>query len=306
MIEVENLIFDYPGIRALDNITFSIKPGSITALVGPNGSGKTTLLKCITTLLIPYQGKIFVNGNDALNNPVALKKDIGFLQDFFGLYDKLSIEQALTYFALAYKLKPEDIPARVDFLIKKLELPNKKSKIQILSRGMRQRVAIAQAIVHNPKVLLLDEPASGLDPEARYMLGELFKELNATGMTILVSSHILSELDRYARDMLVIRKGKIVTHESINDSGVEENERILSFGIANYIPDLEERINAFSGVKDCIINENTITVKFAGDYEKQSEFLKYLINADIPVVYFQEKQFDIQEHYIRTLNKEKN
>jgi ABC-2 type transport system ATP-binding protein len=306
MITVENLIYDYPGIRALDNISFSIKSGSITALVGPNGSGKTTLLKCITTLLTPYQGKIYVNGNNALNNPVTLKKDIGFLQDFFGLYDKLTIEQALTYSALAYRLRPNDIPARIDYLTNRLQLPNKKSKIQTLSRGMRQRIAIAQAIIHNPKVLFLDEPASGLDPEARYMLGELFKELNATGMTILVSSHILSELDRYAKNMLIIRKGKIVTHDTINSSEMEETGRILSLGIANYFPDLKEKINSFPGVNDCVVKENMITVKFTGNYEKQSEFLKYLINADIPVVYFRERQFDIQEHYLRTLNKEKD
>ena len=303
MIEVENLIFDYPGVRALDDISFTIPEGSITALVGPNGSGKTTLFKCIATLQTPYQGRIFINGNDVLNNPVALKKDLGFLQDFFGLYNKLTIEQVLTYFALAYKIPKDDISARIDELLDKLQLPNKKTKIIKLSRGMRQRVAIAQTIVHNPKLLLLDEPASGLDPEARILLGELFKELNAMGMTIVVSSHILAELDRYASDILIIQKGKIVSHESVKNSNTDTDERIIEFSITDYVPELEERIKAFDAVGDCIIEEKSVTVQFNGDEQEQSEFLKHLLAHNIPVISFREKEIDMQEHYLSILSK---
>ena len=303
MIEVKNLIYDYPGTRALNDISFNITKGAITALVGPNGSGKTTLLKCLATLLAPEQGKIIIDDYDIQEKPYSLKKDIGFLQDFFGLYDNLTIEQSLTYFGLAYKLPKADIQGKIDFLCSKLSLNDKKIKIRKLSRGMRQRVAIAQAIIHSPKLLLLDEPASGLDPESRYELGKLFIELNTLGMTLIVSSHILAELDQYATDMLVIRNGYIIDHTKINELKDNEDESLIVLNLSEYVPDLEARIRSFADVSDAIVGEKNANVKLRGGNNSRQNFLKFLVEQGIPLIDYHIEKQNIQEQYLNTINR---
>jgi ABC-2 type transport system ATP-binding protein len=303
MIEVKNLYYDYPGTRVLDDVSFRIEKGAITALVGPNGSGKTTLLKCLATLLAPDKGEITIDDYNVHSNPNAVKRDIGFLQDFFGLYDNLTIEQTLVYFGIAYKFQIDEIKTRIEFLCSKLGLNDTQIKIRKLSRGMRQRVAIAQAIIHNPKILLLDEPASGLDPESRYELGLLFKELNSLGMTLIVSSHILAELDQYATNMLVIRNSKILDHSPINTKDDADGTTILVFNISEYIPDIEHKIKEFDSVMDILTESNKITVKLTDSPSVKQDFLKHLVNLDIPVTDFQEEKQNIQEQYLHTINR---
>lgn len=303
MIEVKNLIYDYPGTRALNNASFTIQKGRITALVGPNGSGKTTLLKCLSTLLTPDSGEIMLDDYDVISHPEKIKSDIGFLQDFFGLYDNLTIEQALTYFGMAYKLPLKAIPEKVDYLCNKLGLPDKKAKIRHLSRGMRQRTAIAQAIIHQPRYLFLDEPASGLDPESRYELGKQFIELNNLGMTLIVSSHILAELDQYATDMLVIRNGMIIEHATINAKKATEGFLFITFNIAEYIPDIESKIRMYENVADVIKENHKVTVKLKDGTTVLQDFLKHLINSDIPVTEYQTEKKNIQEQYLSTINR---
>jgi ABC-2 type transport system ATP-binding protein len=168
---------------------------------------------------------------------------------------------------------------------------------------MRQRVAIAQAIIHNPKILLLDEPASGLDPESRYELGLLFKELNSLGMTLIVSSHILAELDQYATNMLVIRNSKILDHSPINTKDDADGTTILVFNISEYIPDIEHKIKEFDSVMDILTESNKITVKLTDSPSVKQDFLKHLVNLDIPVTDFQEEKQNIQEQYLHTINR---
>jgi ABC-2 type transport system ATP-binding protein len=188
MISVENLIYEYPGHRAIDDISFTLRRGSITALVGPNGAGKTTLLKCLSALTKPFSGKIFINNLDVLKYPRESHKMMGFLPDFFGLYDNLSVYQSLSYFAMAHGAESSRIEPRVIEIVENLNLKDKlNEKVSSLSRGMRQRLGIGQAMIHDPELLLLDEPASGLDPEARYALSELFLKLNRQGKTLVVS-----------------------------------------------------------------------------------------------------------------------
>jgi len=204
-------MYEYPGLRALDNLDFSIPAGAITALVGPNGAGKSTLLRCLAGLDRPLAGTITVADVNVLDSPREAHRRIGFLSDFFGLYNELTVQYGLTYIARTRGL-PADSP-RILETARHLELlPLLEHKAGNLSRGQRQRLAIAQAIIHQPHVLLLDEPASGLDPEARHTLGALFRSLREQGMTLLVSSHILSELDEYATDVLILDAGRVVAH----------------------------------------------------------------------------------------------
>ncbi|VVC82742.1 DNA mismatch repair protein MutS [Sideroxydans sp. CL21] len=206
MIEITNLTFDYPGHRALNDVTLTVANGSVTALVGPNGAGKTTLMRCIAGLETPLTGTITVADMDVSDRTRDVHRVMGYLSDFFGLYQDLTVARCLEYAAAAQGLPEADIPAAIERTARQLNLIDRLQQTSgSLSRGLRQRVAIGQAIIHQPKVLLLDEPASGLDPEARASLATLFRQLQADGMTLLVSSHILSELDEYSTHMLALR-----------------------------------------------------------------------------------------------------
>src|SRR5262245_28334934 len=199
MIEVENLIYEYPSKRALKGIALSVRPRTITALVGPNGAGKTTLLRWLAAPDMPYDGNVRIGGLNTRDDPRAIHALLGYLPDFFGLYDALSVERCLIFAARAHGLGPTSAEDAATLAAERVDLTDRmKNPVAELSRGLRQRLAIGQAIVHGPKVVLLDEPAAGLDPLARRDLSQLLVALKNSGMTLVVSSHILSELEDYS------------------------------------------------------------------------------------------------------------
>ncbi len=217
MIKVSQLVFEYPGHRALDGVSVHIAAGTVTALVGPNGAGKSTLMRCIAGLDQPLSGQVEVHGIAVQEQPREVHRHLGYLSDFFGLYDRLSVRRCLQYAALSMGVLPSEAPQRVAHVAGQLGLADLLERLPTeLSRGQRQRVAIGQAIVHQPRVLLLDEPASGLDPEARASLSRLMRALQAQGMTLIVSSHILSELDEYCTHILSLRGGRVESHEALH------------------------------------------------------------------------------------------
>ncbi|MEJ8293983.1 ABC transporter ATP-binding protein [Delftia tsuruhatensis] len=221
MIKVSQLVFEYPGHRALDGVSVHIAAGTVTALVGPNGAGKSTLMRCIAGLDQPLSGQVEVHGIAVQEQPREVHRHLGYLSDFFGLYDRLSVRRCLQYAALSMGVPPSEAPQRVAHVAGQLGLADLLERLPTeLSRGQRQRVAIGQAIVHQPRVLLLDEPASGLDPEARASLSRLMRALQAQGMTLIVSSHILSELDEYCTHILSLRGGRVESHEALH-GGIE-------------------------------------------------------------------------------------
>jgi ABC-2 type transport system ATP-binding protein len=180
VIEVDNLSFDYPGFRALDQVSLAIEAGSVTALVGPNGAGKTTLLRCIAALEAPLSGTVQVAGHDVYESPREVHRQMGFLTDSFGLYGDLTVAQGLEYAARSQGLPTAAVAQAVSSTALRMGLSEKLQNVaSTLSRGQRQRLAIGQAIIHAPQVLLLDEPASGLDPEARAALASVFRALQA-------------------------------------------------------------------------------------------------------------------------------
>ncbi|MDO4724750.1 MAG: ABC transporter ATP-binding protein [Comamonadaceae bacterium] len=219
LIEIDQLVFEYPGHRALDGVSLRLERGSVTALVGPNGAGKSTLLRCMAGLERPLSGQIRIDGVSVIDAPRQVHRKLGYLSDFFGLYEGLRVRQCLAYAALAVGVARQQLPERVAQVAQAMDLTALlQRRPSELSRGQRQRLAIGQAIIHSPQVLLLDEPASGLDPQARSSLAALFRRLQAQGMTLLVSSHILSELDEYSTHILSIRQGRIVSHEDLRAS----------------------------------------------------------------------------------------
>lgn len=282
MIKVQNLIFDYPGHRALDNISFEIEPQTITALVGPNGAGKSTLLRTLAALDTPLSGKAFINGVDILRFPKQVHRTSSFLPDFYGLYDNLTVQQCLKFAALSYHLSGKKSDKYIQHVIEKLELEAYRNTLtNHLSRGWRQKLAIGQAIIYKPEVLLLDEPAAGLDPDARLHLSKLLRTLCAEGMTIIVSSHILSELEDYSTHMLVIKHGKLVKHCSL--SGQTEEKSRLKISLTELNEQILKQIKDVDALHIISVQGLDIIVEFQGSHYDRHYLLKKLLEQNIPV-----------------------
>jgi ABC-2 type transport system ATP-binding protein len=190
MLSVRHLVFDYPGHRALDDVSFSIEPKSITALVGPNGAGKSTLLRCCAALDRPFAGEVLLDGLDIHDAPRKAHQRMGFLPDFYGLYDELTVRQCLAYRAAALGVPRAERASRVHLAAERMEILDRLGdKAGALSRGLRQRLAIAQAIIHEPALLLLDEPAAGLDTSESAWLGERIRDIRDAGTAVLLVDH---------------------------------------------------------------------------------------------------------------------
>ncbi len=303
VVEVRGLLFEYPGVRALDDVSFNIERGSVTALVGPNGAGKTTLLRCIAGLERPMLGAIRVAGIDVLEAPRESHRKMGYLSDFYGLYETLSVRQSLSYAAAAQGVAEHEIDARVEKTIGRLGLTDRlETKSGALSRGQRQRVAIGQALVHQPEVLIFDEPASGLDPEARHDLAQLFLALKAEGMTLIVSSHILAELDQYCSHMLVMRAGRIIENKLL--SGTAEETRRVRIVFSDLVSGMAGRLSAL-GLDVLESGEHQMLVALAGVQDllaAQSALLRKLVEAGLPVASFAVERENLHESYLRTLD----
>lgn len=299
MIEVQNLIFEYPGHRAIDEVSFSIESNSVTALVGPNGAGKTTLMRCLCGLERPLSGAIVIDGIDVVEQPRRSHEVIGYLSDFFGLYDDLCVRRCLRYAAEANGATG-DLSASIAQTAVKLHLTDRlEQRVGELSRGLRQRVAIGQAMIHNPRVLVLDEPASGLDPEARHDLAELFKSLRTEGTTLLVSSHILAELEAYASEMLVIREGRIVEQRKLGSRAASRHKILIEIiaGAAR----LHELLDARADVLSVSADGDAIRCEISGGPETQRQLLKYLVERGAEIVSFSRIEHDLQQSYLESV-----
>ena len=302
MIKISDLSFDYPGHRALDQISFSVARGSVTALVGSNGAGKTTLLRCIAGLEIPLLGSITVAGMNVVERPRDVHRMMGYLSDFFGLYQELTVAQCFEYAAEAQGLPHHEIAHAVQTTAQQLGLTNRLDQAtSALSRGLRQRVAIGQAIIHSPQVLLLDEPASGLDPEARSSLEALFRQLQASGMTLLVSSHILAELEEYSTHMLALRDGKLLEYRAIGAVPGSTAHKHMRITLAQPNQDLAAQLSSHSAVILKTSDMRSAEFDFAGDEAGLAALLASLITAGLPITSFAEHKENLQQSYLRSI-----
>ena len=300
IIEVNNLTFEYPGKRALNNVSLNINQGDIMALVGPNGAGKTTLLQCIAALAIPVSGTIIVDGKNIADNPRASHRKMGYLPDFFGLYEDLTVHQCLSYMARAHDIPAQQLDEAINKAAKRLNIDDRlQEKAGQLSRGLKQRLAVAQAIVHEPDVLLLDEPASGLDPEARQSLSGLFLELRDQGMTLIVSSHILAELEDYCTDMIIVRDGNVVEHRMVDHT---QSESCLFMVSSNNNNELFEFLKQESGVSHLQKNVTDCQFHYTNNTHEQHLLLKKLLHHDITVFQFSTIKKNMQDVYLAHVN----
>jgi ABC-2 type transport system ATP-binding protein len=211
MIEIQGVAKSYGAHPALQRVTFTIEAGDMFGLIGPNGAGKTTLIRILATLLQPSAGSARVDGHDVTRDASAVRRLIGYMPDFFGVYEELKVREYLEFFASTYGIRGQKRKQTVDGVLELTDLVGKRDAlIGSLSRGMQQRLGLARVLVHDPKVLFLDEPASGLDPRARIEIRALLKELRKMGKTILISSHILADLADLCNKIGLIERGKLL------------------------------------------------------------------------------------------------
>ncbi|MBF0589409.1 MAG: ABC transporter ATP-binding protein [Magnetococcales bacterium] len=305
MIMVENLVFDYPGHRVLDGLSFTVPQGSISALVGVNGVGKTTLLRCLAGLSMPHAGEVHINGFNTQDASRQVHEQIGYLSDFFGLYDDLTVAQCLEVTMLTRPTVHDDVAAAIRQVAGRVQLEDHlNKKAQQLSRGLRQRLGIAQAIVHQPKLLILDEPASGLDPLARSELATLLLALQEEGMTLLVSSHILTELEAYSTHMLHLRDAETIYFTEVSAEALQGAPTLVITPLEaspRLLPFLESmpHVSAVSpqeGGRD-------ITFQFHGDEAARAALLTQVVGQGHAISALYERKQDFQTLFLQQIPK---
>jgi ABC-2 type transport system ATP-binding protein len=250
VIDVRNLRKEYDGTVALDNLTLTVPEGEVYGLIGPNGAGKTTLLRILATLLEPTYGRVHIAGLDSLVEPLRVRPLINYMSDFFSLYDQMLVWEYLDHFARCYGVVPKGRDALISQVLELVSLQGKRDdEIKNLSRGMRQRLCFARTLLHEPKVLLLDEPASGLDPAGRLEFRAFIKQLHQLGRTIVISSHILSDLADFCTSVGILEKGVLLASGRVADilESLEAGLR-LEIEVAGATAPLEELLAAHEGV----------------------------------------------------------
>lgn len=302
MIEVSNLSKNFKKTQALNGVSFEINQGDIFGYIGPNGAGKTTTIKVLATLLLPSTGEAFINGIDVIRNPMEVRKIIGYMPDFFGVYDEMKAWEYLDFFAACYRIPKQKRLGIIDDVLELTDLTTKKEAfVHELSRGMKQRLCLARCLVHDPKVLLLDEPASGLDPRARIELRELLKELGKMGKTILVSSHILTELADFCNTVGIIEVGEMVLSGRIEDILREiKGHRVLEIKVTDDDEKAKEILLAQEKVDDVmIIKPNFLKVGFTGEPDEIPDLMDLLKENGIRVIGFNEEETDLEDLFMR-------
>ena len=302
MIELIHLRKEYDNLVAVQDLSLTIPQGEIFGLIGPNGAGKTTTIRMACGLLSPTLGRAVVNGIDVAKEPELAQQSIGYLSDFFAVYEDLKVWEYLDYFAHAYKVPDSDIPPRVTEVIGQVSLEVKRdSLIRGLSRGMKQRLGIARALIHRPKILLLDEPASGLDPKARLELRNLLRSLRDQGTTILISSHILTELEGFCTSIGIMEKGRMIRSGRIEE--VTADEKLGRDMQVSWLGDaratLEARLAVHPQVSKLQLNEHTGTFQFTGSDDELAALLADLISAGVRVKTFAEIKQTVEDLYMK-------
>ncbi len=302
MIQTSDLRKEFDGLVAVDNLTLTIPEGEIYGLIGPNGAGKTTTIRMMAGLLAPTSGTVAVAGEDVKGQTSRAQRHLGYLSDFFGVYEDLKVWEYLDYFANAYKVPQTEIGPRVTQAIAEAGLATKRSSIiRDLSRGMKQRLGIARAIIHRPKVLLLDEPASGLDPKARMDLRSLLLLQQSLGATILISSHILPELEGLCTSIGIMEKGKLVRSGRIADVLAAENpHRVLRMQWIGSSESLARSVlEKHELVSQIVFAAGSCTFSFRGSDDEIVELLSELVKNGTRVLAFGEVKETVEDLYMK-------
>ncbi|MEW6724651.1 MAG: ABC transporter ATP-binding protein [Bacillota bacterium] len=302
MVRVENLSKRYGRHWALDNVSFEVPDGCVYGFVGPNGAGKTTTLKILATLLEPTSGRAWVGGAEVTTSPYAVRRKIGYMPDFFGVYDDLRVLEYLEFYASAYDIDLSRKEQLFQDLLALVDLEDKADAyVDTLSRGMKQRLCLARCLVHDPDLLILDEPASGLDPRARVEMRGLLKELGKMGKTVIISSHILTELSEICTDIGIIHNGRLVYSGPVADAMNRMTRgRDLEIACLGPIAPACAFLAAYQGVRQVkTIGDQLLQVAFEGDREAQSRLVADLVGAGIAITSFREVGGNLEDVFMQ-------
>ena len=307
VIDVSDVVHSFKGRRALDHVSFKVMPQSLHGFVGPNGAGKTTSLKIICTLLRPQFGVVKVFGHDVIDEQKLVRRKIGFMPDHFSTYRQMTVYEYLDFFAAAYGLSFADRTRVIDEVLALTDMDGRKNDlISGLSRGMQQRTSLARVLVNDPDLLLLDEPASGLDPRARIELMDILKALRSMGKTIFISSHILPELAELCDSVTIIDKGKVMYSGSMSGLQASTHEYPTWRVTLGYEPEgIIDRIKTLHGVvaTDQIEGRPEYRVSYDGDVIDTNLLLRNLLTLDVPIIGFTEDKRHLNDAFMDLTTK---
>jgi ABC-2 type transport system ATP-binding protein len=310
VVEARGLVKRYNGTLAVAAVDLTVEQGEIFGLVGPNGAGKTTMLRMLATLLMPTGGDAEIAGESIRRNPQAVRRVLGFMPDAFGVYDDMKVWEYLDFFGRCYGLGPAQRRRMITDLLELVDLGARRDAyVQSLSRGMQQRLCLAHALVHDPAVLLLDEPASGLDPRARVELRELLRELRSLGKTILISSHILPELEELCTSVAIMDRGRVLAAGTIAEIGqrlrVGEVLRIRVLGDDESV----ERAQAWFAARADVASAERLEaaqleIGFRGDEAGAAALLAAAVRSGIKIASFAPAATDLQELFLQVTGRD--
>ena len=306
MISAEDLTKVYGQRTALDHVSFEVPEGEIFGFVGPNGAGKTTTLRILAALLEPTSGHAAIDGTDVVENPGRVHTRIGYMPDFFGVYDQLTVAEYLDFYAACYRQPKQRRTKIVGELLELIGLTDRRDQlVDTLSRGLKQRLCLARALVHDPVVLLLDEPASGLDPRARVEMREILKELRGMGKTIIISSHILPELTELCTMIGIIDHGRMRATGSVQDviRGLSADRRLRITVVGAKEPAIAI-LEPLASVRRVQVANGTIEATYEGDDSTAAEILQALTAAGIKVSAFSQADGGLEEAFMRATSED--
>lgn len=301
MLEIENLYKYYGSFAALNGLDLSIKKGELFGFVGPNGAGKTTTMRIVSGLLKASSGKVTVDGIDALRDTKHLKDKIGYMPDFFGVYDNLKAMEYMEFYASIYGITGKEARKLCLELMELVNLGDKtQNYVDDLSRGMKQRLCLARSLIHNPELLILDEPASGLDPRARFEMKEILKNLIDMGKTILISSHILPELAEMCTNIGVIQNGQMALCGAVDEimtMMASSNPLVITV-----VEDVERTVTFLKEqplVENLSYKDQQIRVDFKGDAVEEAQLLANLVSRKLPVRSFVREEGNLESLFMQ-------
>ena len=301
MLKIRNLTKRYGRHTALDNLDLQIDRGEIFGFVGPNGAGKTTTMKIMAGLLKADAGEIYIDDIKLFEDYNRLKEVIGYMPDFFGVYDNLQVMEYLEFYASAYGMETRQARRLGGHLLEMVHLEGKEEcYVDELSRGMKQRLCLARALIHDPQFLILDEPASGLDPRSRFEFKEILKELRDNGKTIIISSHILMELAEMCTSIGIIERGKMILQGSIEDIlETVDTSNPLIIRVYDQVDTAVLLLKREEKIESLTIRGNSIFASFSGNREEEARLLKTLIDNGVLVQSFSREQGSLESLFLK-------
>jgi len=300
-VSINDLWVTYGHVHAVRGISFEIPQGEVFGFIGPNGAGKTSTIKVLSTLLTPDHGQVFIDGISVPDNPLEIRKRIGYMPDFFGVYEDLTANEYLHFFAAAYDLPIPQRKRTVADVLSLTDLTDKADEpVDGLSRGMKQRLALARVLLHDPDLLLLDEPASGLDPRARIEIRELLIALKNMGKTILISSHILHELSLLCTRIGIIEAGELVTEGSLDDIyrrlGLKQ---LIHVQLVNGDEEIIDGIRRIAGVEDVEVQTDRLSIQVSAEHLPPEELLDRMYALGARIRMFQPEAMDMETVFMK-------